>query len=168
MFWWKNEPRSERPLKLTMTHIHFPKFLTITLNSQRRIIKGGWWHNYLYKGNSLFWISPCSSLRQGYIGVGRWGDGHHLLAGKTMLSLFPVDRWPQLANESGLPAAHLVTRPLCGWTRWRGHCCFTALSLCGCMYRHTFTFICIRSWYSSMLFILCLLIFLSWCNTFAL
>lgn len=113
-----------------LTHIS-RKFLTVALNLGRKLIKVGWWHDYLYQEATL-----CSESAPAYHwsrGTLVWGDEEMEIIffwlGKTMLSLFPVDRRHQLANESGLPAAHLVTRPLCGWARRRGHCCFPALSL---------------------------------------
>ena len=106
--------------QVTIIHLQFFKILTVTLIlsecSSKQSVDDGL--TIYIKGNSLFWISPCSSLQ--FV----WGDEE-----MEIISWLGKASGPQLANESGLPVAHLVTRPLCGRTRPRGHCCFPALSL---------------------------------------
>lgn len=112
-------------------HTHL-KILKRCFKFTEVLIKEGWWwwHNYFSRGNSLFWIS-----RAHHCGRGTFVRGDE----EMEIVVFWLEKlrsrsfhwigilgWP---IEVDLPAAHLVTRPLCGWTRRRRHCCSPGLSL---------------------------------------
>lgn len=97
------------------------------------LIKEGWWwwwHNYFSRGNSLFWISRAHHCGTGTLVRGDeemeivvfWQEKLR----SRSFHWIGILGWP---IEVDLPAAHLVTRPLCGWTRRRRHCCSPGLSL---------------------------------------
>lgn len=133
-----------------LTHIS-RKFLTIALNLGRKLIKVGWWHDYLYQEATL-----CSESAPAY----HWSRGTLVWGDEEMEIIFfwlgkPCSRCFQWTGGISWPMRVDCQPP----TWWLGLCVGghggedTAASqpcLCGCVYRHAFAFICIKPWFSSM------------------